>query len=190
MTDSGLICDLFDSGLLQFGRFAVPGGVRPFQHHLAMLASYPALLGRVAQGLADSLGGVDRLLCNRDCTPLGVAVALETGLPMVIGQGDGADGARDFVGAYDIGHPAALIAHQTGEVSAAMIHHAGRFGLDVRQIASVLNGGDAALSIPAFSLLNLTDVVNVLLNEGRIPGPLAVTALQWLEERTSPRRPD
>lgn len=189
MDDRALALELFDAGLLQFGRFVTADGARPFQHHLDMLASYPALLRQVAQGLAWQLDGIDRLLCGPGSVPLGTAVALETGIPLVIARGSGADGARDFVGAYDIGHPAALIVHASSEVSPPLVHHAGRFGLVVRRVASVLGMGPPALTVTTVALLNAPWVVGWLIEEGRIPGPLGNTGMDWLEAEASPRRP-
>ena len=180
--ERALALDLFDAGLLQFGRFVTAEEVQPFQHHLAMLGSYPALLHQIALGLAAKISAVDRLLCGPGSVPLGTALALETGIPLVIGRGGGADGARDFVGAYDIGHPAALIAHACGEASSTLAHHAGRFGLNVRCVAAVLDTGPSPLAVSTVALLRLPVVVEWLIEEGRIPGPLGFSVLDWLDE--------
>lgn len=189
MDERDLALNLFDAGLLQFGRFAASGGTRPFQHHFGMLASYPVLLQQVAQGIAARLKGVDRLLCGADCIPLGVAVSLETRLPLVIGRGGGAGGASDLVGAYDIGHPAGLIAHQPGDVSAMLVQHAGRFGLDVREVATILDGASEPLSTASFALLSLPAVVGLLKDEARIPEPLATVVLDWLQAGATRHHP-
>ncbi|MFN8377150.1 MAG: hypothetical protein U0452_00625 [Anaerolineae bacterium] len=190
MDERVLILDLFDAGLLQFGRFLTRDGVRPFQHHMNMLASYPNLLRRVAHGLAGQGAEVDRLLCNQDCIPLSVAMSLETGVPLVVGRGGVGDGARDFVGAYDIGHPAALVVHGQGDVNALLVQHAGRFGLDVRWVLAVLDDEPKVIEVPTHALLDLGNVVDVLIEEGRIPGPLGAAVLDWLQEEATRRRPD
>jgi hypothetical protein len=180
---------LYEAGLLQFGRFVDDSGARPFQHHLDMLASYPALLSVSAKALAPNLYGVDRLLCAADCTPLATALALETGVPLVIGRGSGHDGVRDFVGAYDIGHPAALVTHTLDEAPAVLIHHAGRFGLDVRLIVALLDAGPCPVPLAAVSALRLSEVTASLVSESKLPAGLGRAVDMWLREQASRLRP-
>jgi hypothetical protein len=190
MNRSALGFALFDAGLLQYGRFITETGVRPYQHHLDMLASYPELLRRCAQELAPVVTGVERLLCAADCVPLATALALETGIPLVIGRGRGDDGARDFVGAYDIGHPAALVAHAVDESPVALVRHAAHFGLNVRAVVAVLDAGPAALYGPVHSLLNLLALTGELVAEKRLPAGMGRAVEDWLAKTVIHPRPD
>ena len=190
MTADALCLALSRAGLLQFGRFVVNGSVQPFQHHLAMLASYPALLRSTAQALAPLVQGVDRLLCPEQAVPLATALSLETGIPLVIGRGRGNDGARDFVGAFDIGHPAALIVHALDEAPAGLVRQAQRFGLDVRAVVAVLDCGPSPLLLPASAALDLEGVIARLVASNELPAGLGRAVEDWLAARATRLRPD
>ena len=179
--DARLGLALYDAGLLQFGRFVTDEGPRPFQHHLAMLASYPALLGALAESVAPFLDGVDRLICTENSVALGVSGSLQSQVPLVIARGNGHDGARDFVGAYDIGHPAALIANSLSEIDVALIARAAVWGLQVRSVVAVLDLGGRPASVPSTALVDLEALIALLIRERNLPDPLATAMLAWLK---------
>ncbi len=181
---------LYEAGLLQFGLFARADGARPFQHQLSMLASYPQLLRELARLIAPRLHNVDRLLCPEEFVALAVAVALEADIPLVIGRGDGSNGPRDLVGAFDIGHPAALIVLTLDSISKPLLDHAHRFGLEVAYACALLEIAPAELPIPATAVLNLTEVTAQLVADKQLPAGQGRAVESWLAEGATRRRPD
>jgi hypothetical protein len=190
MTTQALTAALYHAGLLQFGRFVVHDATQPFQHHLSMLASYPDLLRMTAAALAPRVQGVDRLLCAEECVPLATALSLESGVPLVIGRGRGHDGARDFAGAFDIGHPAALVVHALDEVQVHLVQHARLFGLDIQRIVGVLDYGAPSPDWPSSAALDLGLAVWQLVAENELPAGLGRAVECWLAERAIRPRPD
>ncbi len=178
---------LVEAGLLLFGRFVHGGEPRPFRHHLAMLASYPVLLKAMAEQLAGPVQGADRLLCRTECLPLGVAVSLETQIPLVIAAGDGHDGARDFVGAYDIGHPAALLTHSLDDFPDLLIRHARRVGLEIDRVCAVLAPGPIELPVSGHALIQLRELVAHLVDSKHLPAGQGRAVTAWLEESAANR---
>jgi hypothetical protein len=178
--DRPLEIALFEAGLIQYGRFAKPTGVQPFQHQLGLLASYPELLREAALRIALSVRDVDRLLCPADSVALAVAVSLETGIPLVIASGDGSGGPNDFAGAFDIGHPAALIALTWESIPAGLPVHAGRFGLHIRFACALLALAPSALSVPTESVFALGEVTARLVSEKRLPAGQGRAVESWL----------
>lgn len=184
-----LAFQLVETGLIQYGLFAQAGAVKPFQHQLGMLASYPELLRAAAHQLAAQVYGADRLLCTRDSLPLAVAVALETNIPLVISGEDGSTGPRDLVGAFDIGHPAALIALTLDDVPIPLLGHAHRFGLEVCRICALLEAEPRALPIAASALIRLPELTSRLVAGKRLPAGQGRAVLDWLAESATRRRP-
>lgn len=180
---------LYEAGLIQYGLFVREGIARPFQHQLGMLASYPDLLRTAAQHIGAQVRAVDRLLCIEESLPLAVAVALETGIPLVISREDGSAGPCDLVGAFDIGHPAALIALTSKDVPQALLGHARHFGLDVRCVCALLEIEQPALSIPASAVIRLPELTARLMAEQRLPAQQGQAALDWLAETATRHRP-
>jgi hypothetical protein len=178
--DEPLDSALFEAGLIQYGRFATPRGPRPFQHQLGLLASYPHVLREAAQRLAVVVREVDRLLCPVDSVALAVAVSLETGIPLVIARGDGSAGPDDFMGAFDIGHPAALVALTWECIPAGLLAHARRFGLDIRFACALLELTPSALSVPADAVFALAQVTERLVAEKRLPAGQGRAVQHWL----------
>ncbi|HYO88556.1 MAG TPA: hypothetical protein VER79_07895 [Candidatus Limnocylindrales bacterium] len=180
---------LYDVGLLQYGLFDHAGGVRPFQHQLAMLASYPDLLREAARGISGCVHGVDRLLCREDSVPLAVALALEAGLPLVIARGNGSAGPSDLVGAFDIGHPAALVALTLDDVSPVLLGNAHSFGLEVQFACALLEIRPLSPSIPAQALMCLPDVTARLVADKHLPAGLGRAVTAWLAAGATRPRP-
>lgn len=172
---------LFEAGLIQFGRFVHGEQSTPFQHHLPMLASYPVLLKALAEQLAALVRGVDRLICTTECLPLGVAVSLQTQVPLVIAVGDGRDGARDFIGAYDIGHPAAMLLHALDEAPLMLLEHARRVGLELDRACAVLELRPTESPIPGRALIQVDELVARLVDEKQLPAGQGRAVLAWLE---------
>lgn len=108
-SDDTLVEALLTAGIIQFGHFIDDGGGEPapFRLQFELLPAYPRLLDQAADAVSNRLRevGLQRLVCNQDSLPLAVCVSQKLGIPLVYNQSSG------MVGAYDVGHPAALIAN-------------------------------------------------------------------------------
>lgn len=178
-----LIPMLLDAGLVQFGWFPRDGGIAPVQFHFDMLASYPDVLHRAADLLAEALQPAERLLCSPEALPLSVGLALTSGIPLVYSQGSDRDAVHDLVGAYDIGHPTvfvSLIAPCSRDTR--LIASARRVGLDVQRAVSLL-ALKAETDVPTHSLFRLDEMVDTLVEQGRLPKGQADAVHQWLQAR-------
>lgn len=100
---------LLGYGLLEMGVFQTEAGRVPYRLRLDLLPAYPVLLADCAEKVAAGLMKVDRLVCPADSFPIGIAVGLHTRIPLIYSRGRGEGVVQDWVGAYDVGHPAALI---------------------------------------------------------------------------------
>jgi orotate phosphoribosyltransferase len=189
-----LALSLARAGLIQFGRFVQPdGAIWPVAVHLRWLPSYPALLRDVAASLGALLEGIeaDRLLATADAIPLGVALTLHTGLPMVYASGEVRDYTAAFAieGAYDVGHPTVLLSDLLiGAAQAkAITALARRVGLEVHAILSVLDlglGAREALTAAGYTLrsvLTLRKVLPLLEEQGLLLPLMRATVENWME---------
>lgn len=183
-----LALSLARAGLIQFGRFVQPdGAIWPLAVHLRWLPSYPALLRDTAAALADLLPGLaaDRLLTTADAIPIGTALALYSGLPMVYPYGDHR-GAIE--GAYDVGHPTVLLSDvliDPGQ-AAALARQARQVGLEIRAVLAVLDLGRGAreplhaAGYTVHCLLTVRDVLPLLEQDGLLPPAMRVAVERWL----------
>jgi hypothetical protein len=157
--DKTLGTALLDHGLLEVGVFQTEQGQRSFRLHLDMLPAYPMLLALYAQNIAAQLVSVDRLVCPPDSVPLGVAVSLQTQLPLVYSRGRGEAPVQDWVGAYDVGHPAALICNTLPDQATWVLWHKqlASVGLNVVQIIALLEIRSMVADVPVHSLMSLDE---------------------------------
>lgn len=182
------------AGLIQFGRFVQPDDtIWPVAVRLLWLPSYPALLADVAAALHPLLDAsrVDRVLTTAEAVPIGVALGLRTGVPVVYPYGDVRDYTAAYVieGAYDVGHPTLLLADALvdGRQAAALSALARRVGLDVRAVLAVLDLGLgareelAALGYTVRSVLTLRDLLPGLVDDGLLPPVMRTTVEHWVE---------
>lgn len=149
-----------------------------------MLASYPAAYGAVVEATLAAAQGVafDRLLCPFDAVPLGAALSLRTGVPLVYSRGSGDQPVNDLIGAYDIGHPALLVTTSMGwePYPQALVSGAKRVGLEVHAVLTILETRSTAENVIILPLLRMADVVDELEGAGRIPLRQAQAARAWL----------
>src|SRR5258708_2165629 len=88
MPTSNLIQSLARVGVIQFGRFESrqePGNFAPIAINLRMLTSYPDILKALAAEIAAlaTMPGMTHLLAMPSAVPLGTAITLQTGMPVV-----------------------------------------------------------------------------------------------------------
>jgi orotate phosphoribosyltransferase len=188
-----LTLKLARAGLIQFGRFVQPDdSVWPLAVNLRWLPSYPALLDETAAALQPLLIDVsaDRLLTTADALPIGVALSLRAGLPLVYPYGEVRDYTAAFAieGAYDVGHPTLLLsdvlidAAQANRITAV----ARRVGLDVHAVLAVIDLGLGAreeLESAGYAVrfaLALREMLPTLADEGFLPPAMRQTVEAWL----------
>lgn len=185
--NNDLIPLLLDAGLLQFGRFITKHGIIPLRTHLEMLASYPDVLAVVVERAATEISGlqVDRMLCGPSALPLGTALSMKTGIPLVYSRGSHAPAVNDLVGAYDIGHPTLVLANSldAGDELALLVQKARHVGLETHTALVVLDTGHsiALQDVELRVLLRLEAVVSELAGSGRLPAGHAQQMRMWLD---------
>jgi len=191
--DAALARSLAEAGLIGFGRFEqAGGGWWPVAIRLGWLPSYPALLRAVARSLVPLLDGlaIDRVLAAPGALPIAVALSLETGIPAVYAA-PGADApAYAIEGAYDVGHPTALLSDvllDAGQAD-AIITLAGRVGLDVHALIAVLDlglGAREALEARGWTVrpaLTLAAALPVLETAGYLPPVMRASVAEWIAD--------
>jgi hypothetical protein len=153
-TSMSLINHFIETGIIQFGRFQQPdGSFWPVQTSFRLLPSYPAAMKATAQ--AFRIQNVDRLLATRDATALGAVVSVESGIPLTYEYGEATSYTSAFVieGAFDVGHPTALITNIPSPNLSEMLVPARKNGLDVKEILCILDMGlvDLPNILPLFT---------------------------------------
>ncbi len=180
-----LIPLFMESGLLQFGIFSAEAA--PYRLNMELLPAYPDILAAVAAQAAPLTAEMSRLVCTPDALPFGVALALQTQVPLVYSRGGGAAPVHDLVGAYDIGHPAALVVNvldgQTDHQP--FITGARQVGLNIQVIVAVVAVGEVGRvhDIPVHSLLRLEAVIEHLVGDAQLPRDHMRVIQQWLSLR-------
>jgi hypothetical protein len=184
MSDLGRL--VLETGLLQFGRFIRNGEVSPFQLSLELLPAYPGTLKQIADKAKQHLNHnpVNRLVTTMESLPLGVAVSLETGIPLVFSRGDNAPAVNDLVGAYDMGHPTVLLLNTLGNTRTMehFVQTAKRVGLEIHTLISIfdLEISQPLRDIRIFSLLRLATLSTDLMATGQLPQGQGQAVLDWI----------
>jgi hypothetical protein len=170
-----LIDLLMAGGLVQFGRFG--DDAAPIKINIGLLPSYPEVLRTLAEQAVKFCVGVDRLVCTVDAVPFGTAVSLAADIPLVYSLGTDAPGVHDLIGAYDVGHPAILLANIQREIPPQLIEKAQRVGLDIQQTITVFGLDNRAL-------VNLGDLMDELVARKRLSGGQREAVMHWLRDRS------
>jgi hypothetical protein len=180
---------LWDAALIQFGYFVRGGEVFPFQVHLDMLPSYPTGLFRIVNQTQTIIHQNinSRLLSTHDALPFGVALSLQTGIPLVYSKGSQQPAVHDLVGAYDLGHPTTLITNILENPLIHLIHNVRRVGLEVQSIIAILDleTTTSTKEIEVHCLLRLSEVVHQLNKDGSIPEGQANAVREWIVKQQS-----
>jgi orotate phosphoribosyltransferase len=192
-TSADLVRALAAAGLILFGRFERrAGSVWPVMVNLRWLPSYPDLLRATAAALDPLLDRVDadRLLTTVDALPIGVALSLRKNTPLVYPYGDVREYIAAFAieGAYDVGHPTALLSDVLIDAPQATLITtvARQVGLDVGAILAVVDlglGARAALEAEGYTVetvLTLRAMLPVLADLGALPPVMRATVEAWL----------
>lgn len=150
---------LLTNGLLEVGLFQTDDKRMSYRLRLDLLPAYPGVLAACGVQIANRLMRVDRLVCPADSVPLGVAVSLQTKIPLVYSRGKGESPVHDWVGAYDVGHPAALLCNTMPDRESYKDWHKQltSVGLQLGQVIAIVEIKRLAIDVPTHALLRLED---------------------------------
>jgi uridine monophosphate synthetase len=193
--ESALILDLARIGAVRFGQFTLKSGkTSPIYIDLRLLASHPGVLQRVAAAYADVLAGLafDRIAAiPYAALPIGTAVALQTGQPMIYPRKEakGYGTRRAIEGAFKAGERAVvlddLITTGGSKIEAiAPLQDAGLVVKDVVVLIDRESGGHEELARQGYRLqavFTLRQILDVLASEGEIGEEQRGQVLDWLE---------
>lgn len=171
--DEQLIDLLMDAGLIQYGYFVENGTACPYRLNLELLPAYPRVLAQIVDQIANSVSGVDRLLCDEASLPLGTGVSFVRGIPLVYRR------ASQLIGAYDVGHATALIVNvlDNRQNIAQLKQDAYRVGLHVISVYAVI--AVRPLLEGEQPLLHLEQVTQSLVSQSRLSQGQGSAVLQW-----------
>ncbi|MFN8529609.1 MAG: hypothetical protein U0670_13445 [Anaerolineae bacterium] len=182
---NALLQGLMDAGLIQFGQFVRDGKPNPVQFHLDLLSSYPDLVRSASLAVYSAVPGIkiDHWLCPADAIPLGMALTLTTDVPLVYDRAYGGH-APDLIGAYDIGHPTALLVNVLDRQNppSRLIAHARRVGLQIQHLVALidLENGSLPDGIQCDAVLRFTRVLGELKGAGLLPQTQMMTVFDWM----------
>lgn len=181
------------AGLIQFGRFQNEDGTfAPVSLNFLLLPSFPALMHDTARALVPLLAATptNRILAARQAIPLGAALAIESGVPLTYPYGEAKSYTNAFVieGAYDVGHPTALLTDALTDVDdvVSLLEPARKVGLhvvDVLCLFTLRADGVAALqaqNIRVHVLFDLADSLDALGERHGLTDSLKGHVSAWL----------
>jgi len=190
-----LILDLTRIGAVRFGKFTLKSGkTSPIYIDLRLLASHPQVLNRVAATFADLLQELefDRIAAiPYAALPIGTAVALQTGLPMIYPRKEvkGYGTKRAIEGVFQAGERAVVLDDliTTGESKIEAIAPLEKAGLKVRDVVVLIDrqsGGRETLAQQGYRLhavFTLRQILDVLAARGHISEEKRGEVINWLE---------
>jgi uridine monophosphate synthetase len=177
-----LVLALADVGAVQFGEFTLASGqMSPIYLDLRLLSSHPRVLQQVAHAYTTLLDGLkfDRLAAiPYAALPIGTAVSLEMGRPMIYPRKEAKSygRARQVEGTFQPGERVAVLDDliTTGGSKLAAIAPLEAAGLEVQDVVVLIDregGGRDELAAAGYRLhavLRLTELLDLLVQAGRI----------------------
>jgi hypothetical protein len=177
-----IAASLIETGMLQFGLFIEGNKTQPYLLHLDILPAYPQIMQQfvylAVQALPD--GHFDRFVAHSNSIPLGTALALHTGIPLVYSRGRGEGAAFDLVGAYDVGHPALLVVNSISTDVPELINRCRGVGLEIAAILELVSLGNLIDGIPSYAVSSLKAIIRQLVLDNAIPEKQAEAVLNKL----------
>jgi hypothetical protein len=189
-THRGLIFDLVEAGIIQFGLFSDSA---PIHFNLELIPAYPDILlklGDIGEQRLQSRK-VDRLVTTPESLPAGISISLKSGISIAYQDTDSEGSNGRIIGAYDTGHVTALIincwlgADAQHSAITAVLDHCARVGLDVVHIMSVLgiNSPRVDFSGTFENLISIPEMIATLEQSDHIPAGQAAAVTNWLDSQ-------
>ncbi|MBZ0296067.1 MAG: hypothetical protein K8L99_26135 [Anaerolineae bacterium] len=177
---SELIEAFIETGILQFGSFGPDQSPMRFNFHL--LPSYPDILQMLIDRMQPLVGDVNRLLCSVETMPIGIGLSLQSGIPLVYSQGNNEAAVYDLVGAYDIGHPAALVINilANDDQVNRLVASARGVGLNIHHILAIVDFEYKQTSIECRSLVTISEMLTYLRQNQHLRAPHLQVIERWL----------
>ncbi len=193
---SALASNLFDIGCVKFGQFKLKSGlISPIYIDLRLLVTYPKVLrtvGAVMAELAQDKGlAFDRLAALPYAgLPIGVAVSLEMGRPLIYPRKEAKDygTAKLIEGAYNAGEIALmvddLITKGTAKIEALKpLLDAGLLVKDIIVLIDRQQGGAAELAsrgVTLHAVMTLPDILEALVVSSRLTSTQHDDVMAWI----------
>lgn len=176
-----LVGDLIKAGLLQFGRFDNV----PFRVNLDLLPSYPDIMRAIIQRALEKFtpAHYDHLVSTVDSVPFGLALSLNTDVPLVYSKGSNRPAVYDLIGAYDVGHPALMVTNVwSGDgYTLHLIEKARSVGLEINTVLPIIDCRNEPIEgVELRPLLRLDEIVTELAETGRLPVGQAQAVKTWM----------
>lgn len=186
---------LFDAGCIKFGQFKLKSGIMsPVYVDFRVLVSEPELLKLVAKHLAKKLDGVefDRIAALPYAgLPIGVAVSIETGKPMIYPRKEAKDygTARLIEGRFQPGEKALIIDDVITDGGAKLeaVKPLEEAGLVVKDVVIILDreqGGRKILADAGYTLhsvMTLTEALDALVRLGKVSPDIRSQTMEFIK---------
>lgn len=176
MYSPDLLEALLTAGLFQLGAFQHREKHLPYRLRLDLLPSYPSVLAQSAKAIAELIEPLpSRLVCTSDAIALATVVSQLPGIPLVVHTGKLGQPAYNLVGAYDVGHAAALISLNTDhelDFIRQLINEAAGVGLHIAQWVS-LTGIRHLNEFRHVAAIELRDMAEYLVEKGEMSAQMA-----------------
>jgi uridine monophosphate synthetase len=190
-----LATQLHDIGCVKFGEFKLKSGLMsPIYIDLRLLVTHPSVLKQAAAAMGDKLSDVesfDRLAAIPYAgLPIGVAVALETGKPLIYPRKEAKDygTAKLIEGEYKPGETVVLVDDliTKGTAKIEALKPLLDEGLRVKDLVVLIDreqGGKEELAsrgIRLHAVMTLTQMLDELVEAGKLSADMREEVLAWV----------
>lgn len=192
-----IACDLYDIGCVKFGQFKLKSGlISPIYIDLRLLVTHPKVLRKVAQAMAQKITQTaltfDRLAAIPYAgLPIGVAVALETGLPLIYPRKEAKDygTAKLIEGDYQAGETVLLVDDliTKGTAKIESLKPLTDAGLQIKDLLVLIDreqGGAAEMhahGVALHAVITLSAILDELVATGRLTAQQRDDVKTWIK---------